>query len=302
MIGFGLCACLVAGIAFAVVRLGAKPPVKAPETVASAQPAAPDGPVLTLLVSARETAGQPPRPLPAAFIVLLGDKCQQRTSTDDLGAARIASCPPGIVTASVEARGYARDRRAIALSNFGTVERIELAPAAALSGRVVDEAGLGLNAVTLVARLLEDGQEPAPPWSTITSADGSFAFETLPLGRVTLDVRDGGEHEPLTLAEIALPNDDLAITLRRTAAVGGHVIDAEGEPAATATVTLAGSGVWPARVIKADEHGAFEFSGLPEGVYELRAELATQVSDPLEGVRLQPGMRQDLDLVLAPGV
>jgi hypothetical protein len=285
-----LCAC---GVLWVILRAFSSPPDPGPASAPDAMRV----PSLTLSVSADGRA------VLGATVVLLGRSCQQRAKTDAAGLVRIGNCPAGVVTATIEARGYARDQRSVALTLGGGFERVDLMPAARLAGSVQDDHGHALAAVTLVARVL--GPAPTGPtpasWTTLSAADGGFAFETLPYGHVTLEVSDGGAHEVLSLADVPLPNEALVVVLRRTAAISGRVVSAEGEPVARALVTLAGSGVWPARVLPSSARGEFDFNAVPEGMYEVRAEFEGQVSTPQEGLRVDPDKPVQLELILAPG-
>ncbi|MBK8169070.1 MAG: carboxypeptidase regulatory-like domain-containing protein [Sandaracinaceae bacterium] len=94
----------------------------------------------------------------------------------------------------------------------------------------------------------------------------------------------------------------LRIDLLRTGVIAGHVRDAAGNAVASATIVLAGSGVWPARQVHAGADGAYHIEGVPGGVYEVRAHQGELVADPREGLMLDPGARIDVDLVLLPGL
>jgi len=261
------------------------------------EPDSVERPLLTVLV------GTAAGPVIGAEVALSGPDCRQHLLTDEEGYARISDCPPGQVTMTVELSGYARQQRSVVLSPEGNFQQIDMFPAARLAGQVLDDAGRPMAAVMLIVRTLGAALAgPAPqPWTALSARDGRFGFDTLPHGSVALEARCGSDHEPVSLAEIVLPNERVEIKLRRTAAVSGSVTTADGEPAALANVTLAGSGVWPARVAQTGPTGEFEFLGLPEGIYEVRAELGSQVSAPLEGVQVQAGARVRFAVVLAPG-
>lgn len=232
-----------------------------------------------------------------ATVSLAGEHCRRSATSDDSGDVRF-ECPPGRVKLAVEASGYARLRRPLEIRASDEDERIELAPGARVSGVVRDENSEPVEAATVTARVL--GSAPGEPWTTLTAEDGTFQIETLPEGTIALEVADGGAHEPITLAEVALPSEAIEIVLRRTAAISGKVVDANRQPVARAQITLAGSGVWPARGARSDANGAFEFTRVPEGVYELRAETDSAVSAPLEGVQVQAGNRAQVEVLLLP--
>jgi protocatechuate 3,4-dioxygenase beta subunit len=259
---------------------------------------APDGPLLAISVWADG------EPLGDAKVALHGARCQERERTDGDGLVKTHACTAGPVAVSVEVPDYIRVERSILLSESGSLERIDLEPGERLAGRIVDDSGRPLPGITLTARMLgpSAARAPSTPWLTLTGSDGSFSIETMPAGQVVLDISDGGAHEPTSVTDLSLPTQAVLITLRRTAAMSGKVLGADGTAVPDARVTLAGSGVWPARVLQTDPAGDFLFANVPEGVYELRAEQGNTVSAPLEGVSVQPGSHAKIDLVLAPGV
>jgi large repetitive protein len=288
-------ACL--GLAFAAYKgfVGRGP--RATPATSSAAEEPPDGPLLGVSVWADGV------PLPDAKVSVHGSHCQERARTDSDGLVKLYGCVPGPVTLSIEAADYVRVERTIALDEGGNLERVDLEAGERLAGRIVDDSGRALPGVTLTARMLgpSAARAPSSPWLTLTGSDGSFSIETLPAGQVVLDISDGGAHEPTSVTDITLPRGAVLITVRRTAAMSGKVLGEDGIAVPDARVTLAGSGVWPARVLQTDPAGDFLFANVPEGVYELRAERDDAVSAPLEGVGVQPGSHAKIDLVLTQG-
>jgi len=236
-----------------------------------------------------------------AEVNLAGESCRAREYTDADGEATLVGCSAGPITLTVEAPGYVRARRKLVLSSDdATQAQIELSPAAKLAGQVVDDAGNALTAVTVVARPAASGPED-DPWVAITGQDGSYSVETLPPGVISLEARASEDHETMRISDVVLPNPELTIRLRRTARVLGNVTTEDAMPVEGAAVTLAGSGVWPARVTRSAADGSFEFAGLPEGVYEVRAQHANAVTAPLEGIHVHPAEHVNFDLTLVPG-
>jgi len=287
--------CVLLGV-FAYKLLLSRQQATAP-TAQSDAPEPPDGPLLAVSVWADG------EPLPDVKVAVTGSRCQERARTDDQGLVKVYGCSEGRVAISVEAPDYVRVERTIVLGEAGSLERVDLEPGERLAGRIVDDSGRPLPGVTLTARMLgrSGARAPSTPWLTLTGSDGRFSIETMPAGQVVLDISDGGAHEPTSVTDLSLPSQAVLITLRRTAAMSGKVLGEDGIAVPDARVTLAGSGVWPARVLSADRAGDFVFANVPDGVYELRAEHGDRVSAPLEGVSVQPGSHAKIDLVLAPG-
>ena len=268
----------------------------APAPPAPPAPAAVRGPSLTLSVWSEG------RPKANAPIVLVSQHCQRRSSTDANGLVRIEGCPAGVLNLAIDAPGYVRVRQPIELPPQGSLERVDLEPAARVSGQVVDEEGAPLSGVTLTARLLGAARDRSvpEPWIVLSDPSGTFQFDTLPEGKLVLDVSDGGVHEPQSLSDVSAPSAGLAIKLRRTAAISGKVSSPGGGAAPGALVILAGSGIWPARNVRASADGSFDLPAVPEGIYELRAEHETNISAPIEGISVQPGARVRVEIVLSP--
>jgi hypothetical protein len=242
-------------------------------------------------------------PADGALVTIRGENVFNQLRSEADGGVHLAAVPPVALQASVEFPGYARAVVAIEAGSGTRRAQIELVPGAALRGRIHDESDRPIAGASVLVRVLGPS-DPASrePWSATSDAEGRFSIESLPRGRVTVDVSDDGAHEPASLAELQLPAPaEIEIALQRMAAVSGHVLF-ESQPVAAAEVRLAGSGVWPARRTQSDAQGEFRFDGLPEGVYEVRAEQAERVSNPVEGIGLQPGNHAAVELTLVPAL
>jgi hypothetical protein len=86
-----------------------------------------------------------------------------------------------------------------------------------------------------------------------------------------------------------------------SAALSGRVYDPGGVPLEGAVVSLAGSGFWPARLVRTGADGRFDWPGLPAGIYELRVSKGRLVAPPVEGLILDAGARRAFGVQLAPG-
>jgi protocatechuate 3,4-dioxygenase beta subunit len=85
------------------------------------------------------------------------------------------------------------------------------------------------------------------------------------------------------------------------ATLAGRVYDERGRPVAGATISLAGSGFWPARSVRADAEGRFHWPGIPAGIYEVRAYAGRSVAPALEGLILDAGAQRAFAFRLEPG-
>jgi hypothetical protein len=173
---------------------------------------------------------------------------------------------------------------------------------AVLAGRVIDETGAPVAGATLEARAESDPTSTNPLQSATGDAHGRFSVRGLPAGSYALIAR-APLHELTVLPKVQAPSsgDALQVVLVRTSALRGEVRTMDGSPAAKATVTAAGSGLWPPRSLETDAQGRFELSPLPAGIYELRAKLGGTVSAPAEGVVLEPAAASFVTLYLVPG-
>jgi protocatechuate 3,4-dioxygenase beta subunit len=241
----------------------------------------------------------------AQVTVTSGKRFRSALRTDSDGAVQIKDCPRAAVKLVVEAGGFERATRTLDMVGQDSFEaRMELVPGARLSGRVHDESGKPVAGVVITVRLLgmaDPNQES--PWFATTLFDGQFSIDTLPQASITLEASAGDLYEPAVIAEVELPNDaPVDVLLRRMGAMTGMVISKDRTAVVNARVTLAGSGVWPARSLLTDANGEFRFDRVPDGVYEVRAEHDNDVSAPLEGVPVNPGKEAHVELMLSAGL
>ena len=174
--------------------------------------------------------------------------------------------------------------------------RVVLEEGAEVRGEILGTSGNGIaGAVVVVTALDDDGWRRA----TRSRADGSFVVPGLADRAHRIDVSAPGwaatarEHLPGTTGPARL-------VLAPGARITGRITLA-GRPVAGAAVTIAGSGVWPPRRIVSDDDGSYRIDGLPAGVYELAAEQGATVAEGREGLLLEAGERQEIDLALLPG-
>ncbi|MGB5366574.1 MAG: carboxypeptidase-like regulatory domain-containing protein [Polyangiales bacterium] len=86
-----------------------------------------------------------------------------------------------------------------------------------------------------------------------------------------------------------------------SATLSGRIYDERGGPLEGASVSLAGSGFWPARSVQSGADGRFHWSDIPAGIYELRVSKGALVARAVEGLILDPGAKRAFGVQLVPG-
>jgi hypothetical protein len=184
-----------------------------------------------------------------------------------------------------------------------------------ITGRVLDRddhpvGGAVLNALT-------DGSGPAVPHGrTLSQADGQFIIEGLSAGPHTITATHP-EYPQGRREHVAAGTTGLQLRLERSGTLAGVVIGQDGRPASTFVVvgrpTLAPDAgeherrnSWrnpPLQVrVMSQPDGAFSFTAVPPGTYELDAYLPGGAVASTPPVPLEPGAQQTgLRLVAMPG-
>ena len=86
-----------------------------------------------------------------------------------------------------------------------------------------------------------------------------------------------------------------------SATLSGRVYDEHGAPLEGATVSLAGSGFWPARSVRSGADGRFHWPYIPAGIYELQFSKGPLTAASVEGLILDPGAKRAFGVQLVPG-
>ena len=245
------------------------------------------------------------RPIAHAEVRVPGDGSPSAT-TDDQGHASLAGAQPGWISVEAHAAGYAPGSTFTSIGSAGGRGKaaITLRRGAAVSGRVVDEAGHALAKV----KVADDGVAGSHGDTQTTDEQGRFAFPALAPGRHTLSAIDG-EHAPTSSNPITVvvdrPVAGVELVMKAGAVVSGTVVDTAGKAAAFATVRVLGKGaqMWrtPARQATTDSAGKFELRGLARARLQARAESDTSASAIVDLDLTARAERRGLKLVLDVG-
>ena len=205
----------------------------------------------------------------------------------------------------VKADGYlGKEVRGVRPPGSGPV-LIRLEPAAALSGRVLDEEGEAVSGaeVGLTWQAVLEGDLHRRPVgaaiqrSALSNAEGRFEIADAPKGEVRLDVKAQGfipaEELKLTLPQPD-PSPELTLVLRRGARIEGRVMTTEGKPVAAVRIAVdPGSAV-------SDAEGVYSIDGVAPGRREMHV-LHPHYRRVVRSVSIEEGTNR-LDVELEAGV
>lgn len=224
-------------------------------------------------------------------VVLVGER-----RTGDDGVALVERAPPGETWIVAYAAERAR-ASAPAHVRAGETSEVSIALRRALALRVAvsDDSDRALVGAPVV---VDDG-DPLPH-VVPTDDDGEALFERLGAAPWTVSATSPGL-DPAVKRDVFPGPGTLRLRLERLGAVEVAVIDAGGEPAEGATVTIGGPMLWPARTAVTGDEGTVRIAGLRSGIVDLRARLGDQVSDTLMGVAVSRGETARATLVLELG-
>lgn len=156
-------------------------------------------------------------------------------------------------------------------------ERVDtlLAPAAQLSGRVIDQDGKPLKGVQIKLRDLScdsASEYEIPESSEITSdSDGRFVLESLPQGTARLNGYLSGYHGPGLGLDVRIPGDDVQLPLYKAASLRVHVRFGQPRAGSGYIVHIAPEGgnkigSWGGSA-NLDQHDSVHFQNVPPGRY-----------------------------------
>ncbi|HEY5947681.1 MAG TPA: carboxypeptidase regulatory-like domain-containing protein, partial [Kofleriaceae bacterium] len=208
-------------------------------------------------------------------LAAMGER-KARTGAD--GTTTLRPVHPGWVAVQASANGYAPGSGFTQVGSAGATGTIKLTlhKGVAVSGRVIDEAGVPVakaHVSTAGVWDISGGIEPVT-----TDAKGQFAFPALAPGSHVLVAADG-EHAPARSAPVTVadqPISNVTITMKAGGTIAGTVVDDAKKPVPFATVRVAGDGqqMWQvdARQATSDRSGHFELHGLVRTKLKARAE------------------------------
>jgi Carboxypeptidase regulatory-like domain/PDZ domain len=167
-----------------------------------------------------------------------------------------------------------------------------------LRGRVIDDRKLPVAGARLRASSLDEPN--VLPWETTSDDAGRFVLQGLVAHALSLEVtregHDGGER--VLRADDA---EELVFELPRQGELLVTLRDTPGSAVADAIVTLTGPGLWPAAQLPASATGEVLFEKLAFGEYRARARRDGRIAQPSLKVRVVPGERSQLELIMEEG-
>lgn len=184
------------------------------------------------------------------------------------------------ITASAPGYGPKTESKGIGGSDKATSLEIALSKGAAVSGRVIDEAGQPIAGARVWAMDAANAWEGGAGERTAetTAKDGTFTIAALAQGSYLFFAKDEA-HAPAATTPVAVagesPTTGVEIVMKAAASLAGVVVDQEGEPVAYATVRLSSktySADMVYRQAAADDKGTFLIKGLPRTALRVRAE------------------------------
>ena len=217
------------------------------------------------------------KPIDGATVELRGLDTVRQTAK--AGTATFTPVAPGPYQLAAWAEGKARTLQWTQVSAGDTTERLVLVAGAKVTGRVVDDLGVGLANAIVTFHGASDCSQQADPRHDGATTDkfGAFTFDAMPAG----SFRFAASHSDFARGASAIvtldgkrPQDGIVITLGEGAVVRGTVVDSRKQPVASARVRVGVSSkrgmiFEPPRQVYSDGKGVFEIRGLPRN--ELQA-------------------------------
>lgn len=216
---------------------------------------------------------------------------------DAQGRARVEGLLPGEHLLVVRAPGRERSVRGVRLLAGDNAQSVALGPGVGIAGTVRNgEAGVA----GLVLYASREGGGAELPFAARSDASGRFEFTGLGPGTWRVWLEQPG-YERVERRAVPAPVRELALGVRPLARLDGVVRGIAGSEPVFAVVS--GSGLWPPRSLPVDAQGHFAMpSGLPGGVYEVRARQGERIAEPVAPLLLSPGGQRSVNLELTDGL
>ena len=259
------------------------------------------------------------------FVMRFGDarsdEPDAEAASDRSGRFAFADLAPGRYLLEASATGYAKT----SLPGVEVPEsaspvdlgKVELAPGAAIIGRVVDGSGQPIASAEVFAITGEEAAFPLLRWTlvdrepvTTTAADGGFVVAGQRAGeRVTVGARRSG-YAVASAAGVVAPNDEpVVITLREASDIRGKVVDGRGDPVpgarVGAQVERSGGGMsfsGSLGMAAAGPDGRFELEDVEPGTIRLTVDAEGYLQLVRGGVEVPPGRDlENVELALQAG-
>ncbi|HEX5052999.1 MAG TPA: sigma-70 family RNA polymerase sigma factor [Planctomycetota bacterium] len=176
-----------------------------------------------------------------------------------------------------------------------------------IRGQLVDERGEPLANWVVSISPIGDGSSTWRGWLR-TDAQGHFVVTGCPDLECRLEVfdpgREGSPYPAFAMTGVHRGSDDLRVCVPATAiafaSLRGHVVDADGNALAGATVSVRDPGVPTYQNWRTDADGRFLVEQLPPRTYVLEVSAADQPVLPLGEKALLPEQQMDLGTILMP--
>lgn len=224
----------------------------------------------------------------ARVVACEGSASESRTTSGEDGRFTLPASTIGCEVRA-EADDFAPSDATI-VPNAGRLT-LRLNAGGAISGRVVDERGRGIESFTVGVESYSGHRSPRGA-RKFEDVQGAFTLDHLPPGSYVLTASAQGK--PPTRSDSidvrgGATTDGVRIVLPQGGSVVGHVLDDHGAPLPGAVLRfdLVSAVVGDDASATTDEDGAFRLDGAPSGPFTLRAE------KPGYRTKLVPGLRVD---------
>lgn len=247
------------------------------------------------------------------------------TTTDDSGRFSLASLPPGNVTITASAEGYANRDQQVTLT-VGTPAEVTIAldAAASITGVVTNERGEPIEGVPIAVydatgpgqlgfimksffgeELPDRGESTMFPASIRTDAEGRYLVEGLKPGKSIL-LANSRDYEKYASPELEVKSGETLehnIVLLTGGTIFGRVYGEDNQPESGVPVTcasIAGQSEVRVRTAYTDRGGNYEITGLAAGTYTvLRNDgdlMRFMLPNPANQVNVGRGERVQFDI------